>query len=60
MIKWRTPEEENETHTNNPMLVPPSPSRTVQVEEKKTSLYLPSHLVLSFTPPSSTTKKDED
>jgi hypothetical protein len=53
LIKCRTPEEENEAHTNKPMLLPPSPSRSEQVEEKKTSLYFLSHLMLAFIPPSS-------
>jgi hypothetical protein len=56
LIKWRTPEEENEAHINvikKPLLLPPSPSRSEQVEEKKTSLYLASYLVLAFIPPSS-------
>jgi hypothetical protein len=38
---------------NKQMLLPPSPSRSEQVEEKKTSLYFLSHLMLSFIPLSS-------
>jgi hypothetical protein len=53
LIKWRTPKEENEAHNNKPMLLPPLPSRSEQVEEKKTSLYLPSYLMLAFIPPRS-------
>jgi hypothetical protein len=33
LIKWRTPEGQNEAHTNKLMLLPLSPSRTEQVEE---------------------------
>jgi hypothetical protein len=49
-------EEENEAHTNvinKQMLLPPSPSRSEQVEENKTSLHFLSHLMLAFIPPSS-------
>jgi hypothetical protein len=53
LIKWRTPEEENEAHTNKPMLLPPAPFRSEKVEEKKTSLYFLSHLMLAFISPSS-------
>jgi hypothetical protein len=35
------------------MLLPPSPFISKQDEEKKTSLYFLSHLMLAFIPPSS-------
>jgi hypothetical protein len=50
LIKWRTLEEENEARTNKPMLLPPSSFTSEQVEEKKTTLYFLSHLVLAITP----------